>query len=58
MDSSSKHTPPLRVVAVVSFYMFAALVVCIFLAFAALTLIHAHLFLDGLCVCYSLDLLV
>jgi len=30
MDSTSKHTPPLRVAAVVSFYMFAALVVCSF----------------------------
>ena len=30
MDSASNHTPPLRVAAVVAFYMGAALVVCPF----------------------------
>src|SRR6267154_508834 len=34
MDSSSKHISPWRVAGVVSFYMFAALVVCPFLALA------------------------
>jgi hypothetical protein len=56
MDSSSKHTSPWRVAAVVSFYMFAALVVCPFLALAVP---NSHpRSLDGLCVSYSLDLLV
>ena len=56
MDSSSKQPSPWRVAAVVSFYMFAALVVCPFLALAALT--HAYPSIHRWCSCMLLPRLI
>jgi hypothetical protein len=57
MDPSSKHPARLRVAAVVSFYMFAALVVRPFFGLVPLVLTSAHPSLDGFCVRLALDLL-
>ena len=55
MDSTGKHPSPLRVAAVVSFYMFAALVVCP--SDFPPHLIGRSSLPDGFCVRFSVDLL-